>query len=141
MWHLPPVQILAGRSELLPLSEEESWKLLCMKTFEGNICPPTLEEFSKCILRKCEGLPLAIVAISGVLASKDTHRVDEWDLVRRSLHAEIDSNDRLQKINKVLSLSFDDLPYYLKSCFQHLSVFPQGHEILPKSLTRLWVAE
>lgn len=130
------------RYDSMPLNEEESWKLFCRKTFsETNLCPSNLEETCKSILRKCEGLPLPIVAISGVLASKDTQRVDEWDLVRRSLRAEIDGNDRLKKINKVLALSFNELPYYLKCCFLHLSVFPEGHGIERMRLIRLWVAE
>ncbi|OWM64994.1 disease resistance protein RPM1-like [Punica granatum] len=125
-----------------PLTPDQSWNLFCRKTFPGNnSCPSHLEEICKYILRKCDGLPLAIVAISGVLASKDKRRIDEWDLVRRSLRAEIDGNNRLQNLRKVLSLSFNDLPYYLKSCFLHLSVFPEGHLIDRKRLIRLWIAE
>ncbi|XP_030517297.2 disease resistance protein RPM1-like [Rhodamnia argentea] len=124
-----------------PLDPEQSWKLFCRKTFQGNSCPSHLEEICKFILRKCEGLPLAIVAISGVLAAKDKRRIDEWDVVRRSLRAEIDGNDRLKNLKRVLSLSFGDLPYYLKSCFLHLSVFPEGYLIERRRLIRLWVAE
>ncbi|XP_030474436.1 disease resistance protein RPM1-like [Syzygium oleosum] len=124
-----------------PLDPEQSWKLFCRKTFQGNSCPSHLEEICKYILRKCEGLPLAIVAISGVLAAKDKRRIDEWEVVRRSLRAEIDGNDRLKNLKRVLSLSFSDLPYYLKSCFLHLSVFPEGHLIERRRLIRLWVAE
>ncbi|XP_010056216.2 disease resistance protein RPM1 [Eucalyptus grandis] len=124
-----------------PLDPEQSWKLFCRKTFQGNSCPSHLEEICKYILRKCEGLPLAIVAISGVLAAKDKRRIDEWDVVRRSLRAEIDGNDRLKNLRRVLSLSFSDLPHYLKSCFLHLSVFPEGHQIERRRLIRLWVAE
>ncbi|PKI68488.1 hypothetical protein CRG98_011126 [Punica granatum] len=92
------------RYDSKPLADEESWKLFCRKTFPGNnTCPSNLEETCKTILSKCEGLPLPIVAISGVLASKDMRRIDEWDLVRRTLRAEIDGNDRLKKINKDLS--------------------------------------
>ncbi|KAF5464972.1 hypothetical protein F2P56_015007, partial [Juglans regia] len=87
------------------------------------------------------GLPLAIVAISGVLASKDTRRIDEWDVVGRSLGAEIDGNDKLQDLKKVLSLSFNDLPYYLKDCFLYLSIFPEDYRIEQRRLIRLWIAE
>ncbi|OWM68506.1 disease resistance protein RPM1-like [Punica granatum] len=125
---------------LMPLSNEESWKLFCRKTFQGNPCPPHLKDICTDILKKCEGLPLPIVAISGVLATKGTHRKDEWDLVLRSLRS-LDGNDRLKKINKVLSHSFNDLPYYLRSCFLHLSVFPEGHVIESARLIRLWVEE
>ncbi|KAJ7011071.1 disease resistance protein RPM1-like [Populus alba x Populus x berolinensis] len=66
---------------LEPLLPEESWTLFCRKTFRGNSCPHHLEDICKNILRKCEGLPLAIVAISGVLAAKDKRRIDEWEMV------------------------------------------------------------
>ncbi|XWS49322.1 hypothetical protein CRYUN_Cryun13aG0153800 [Craigia yunnanensis] len=126
---------------LEPLPPEESWTLFCRKTFRGNSCPPHLEEICKQILKKCEGLPLAIVAISGVLASKNERRIDEWEMVGRSLGAEIDGNDKLMNLKKVLSLSFNDLPYYLKSCFLYLSIFPEDHPIELMKLIRLWTAE
>ncbi|PON94755.1 NB-ARC domain, LRR domain containing protein [Trema orientale] len=126
---------------LEPLPLLESWKLLSRKTFQGNSCPAHLEEICENILRKCEGLPLAIVAISGVLATKDKRRIDEWDMVGRSLGAEIDGNDKLKDLKKVLSLSFNDLPYYLKSCFLYLSIFPEDELIEHMRLIRLWIAE
>ncbi|KAM1240634.1 hypothetical protein ACFX13_046967 [Malus domestica] len=126
---------------LEPLPQLESWELLCKKTFQGNSCPPYLEEIGKSILRKCEGLPLAIVAVSGVLATKDKRRIDEWDMVGHSLGAEMEGNDKLKDLKKVLSLSFNDLPYYLKSCFLYLSIFPEDHLIEHMRLVRLWMAE
>ncbi|TQD80653.1 hypothetical protein C1H46_033832 [Malus baccata] len=85
---------------LEPLPQLESWELLCKKTFQGNSCPPHLEEVSKSILRKCEGLPLAIVAVSGVLATKDKSRIDEWDMVGHSLGAEMEGNGKLKDLKK-----------------------------------------
>lgn len=126
---------------LKPLAPEESWDLFCRKTFQGNACPTYLEEICKNILKRCEGLPLAIVAISGVLATKDKRRIDEWDMVCRSFGAEIDGNDKLKDLKKVLSLSFNDLPYYLKSCFLYLSIFPEDYLIERMRLIRLWIAE
>ncbi|XP_040366513.1 disease resistance protein RPM1 isoform X2 [Rosa chinensis] len=126
---------------LEPLPPVESWELLCKKTFQGNSCPPHLEKICNYVLRKCEGLPLAIVAISGVLAAKDKRRIDEWEMVGHSLGAEIEGNDKLQDLKKVLSLSFNDLPYYLKSCFLYLSIFPEDHLIKHMRLIRLWMAE
>ncbi|KAM6587648.1 hypothetical protein CsatA_010253 [Cannabis sativa] len=56
-----------------PLGENESWDLFCMKAFyfHGGLCPPHLEETCRLILKKCGGLPLAIVAIGAVLGAKD----------------------------------------------------------------------
>ncbi|KAF2324434.1 hypothetical protein GH714_014032 [Hevea brasiliensis] len=79
--------------------------------------------------------------VSGILATKDMRRIDEWEMVRRSLGAEIEGNDKLKNLKKVLSLSFNDLPYYLKSCFLYLSIFPEDHPIEHMRLIRLWVAE
>ncbi|KAK0590181.1 hypothetical protein LWI29_023644 [Acer saccharum] len=126
---------------LEPLKQEESWTLFCRKTFYENSCPPHLEEICRYILKKCEGLPLAIVAIGGVLATKDKRRIDEWEMVWRSFGAEIEGNDKLMNLRKVLSLSFNDLPYYLKSCFLYLSIFPEDHLIEHMRLIRLWTAE
>ncbi|KAL5560157.1 hypothetical protein UlMin_036368 [Ulmus minor] len=94
---------------LQPLSEEESWNLFCEKTFQGNPCPSHLETISRNILKRCEGLPLGIVAITGVLSSKDVNKIEEWDVVYRSLGAELEGNVKLQSVKRILSLSFNDL--------------------------------
>ncbi|KAL3497350.1 hypothetical protein ACH5RR_040082 [Cinchona calisaya] len=62
---------------MLPLSSEESWNLFVRKTFKDNSCPSHLKDVAKGILRNCEGLPLAIVTISGVLALKDRRKIDD----------------------------------------------------------------
>ncbi|WJX56240.1 hypothetical protein P8452_41915 [Trifolium repens] len=126
---------------LQPLKEDEAWDLFCRKTFQGQSCPSYLIEICSYILRKCEGLPLAIVAISGVLATKDKHRIDEWNMICRSLGAEIQVNGKLDNLKTVLCLSFNDLPYYLKYCFLYLSMFPEDYQIQRMRLIRLWIAE
>ena len=126
---------------LNPLPPTESWTLFCRKAFRRNACPPHLNKLSQGILKRCEGLPLAIVAIGGVLATKDQNRMDEWDIVDRSLSSELESNDKLERVNKILSLGYNDLPYYLKHCFLYLSIFPEDHLIEHKRLIRLWIAE
>ncbi|CAK7324251.1 unnamed protein product [Dovyalis caffra] len=123
---------------LNPLSPEESHALFCKKIFDKSCCPRHLKKVAEKILGRCEGLPLAIVAISGVLATKDKSGIDEWEMVHRSLGAELEDNNKLKSI---LSLSYNDLPYYLKSCLLYFSIFPKGNPIERMRLVRLWIAE
>ncbi|KAL7188108.1 hypothetical protein ACSBR1_038045 [Camellia fascicularis] len=126
---------------LTPLSPEESWMLFCNKTFQGNLCPLNLKKISLRILKRCKGLLLAIVAISGVLATKDKSRIDKWEMLYRSLGAELEGNDKLGSMKKALSLSHNDLPYYLKICFLYLSIFPEDQQIWCGGIIQLWIVE
>ncbi|XP_058202759.1 disease resistance protein RPM1-like [Rhododendron vialii] len=109
---------------LEPLPPKESRALFCSKTFKENYCPSYLEDVSRAILQKCEGLSLAIVAISGLLSTKEKS-VDEWERIYRGLGAELEGNDKLMSMTKILSLSYFDLSYHLKLFFLYLSIFPE----------------
>ncbi|CAA2953408.1 disease resistance RPM1-like [Olea europaea subsp. europaea] len=127
--------------ELNPLSEEQSWILFCQKTFRGNQCPSHLIEICKNILKRCGGLPLAIVAISGVLSTKKEINVDEWKMLNCRLGSELEGNDKLECVKFILLLSFNNLPYYLKPCFLYLGNYPGDHEIEHNTLVRQWIGE
>ncbi|KAH6775280.1 hypothetical protein C2S52_012841 [Perilla frutescens var. hirtella] len=124
---------------LEPLSEEESEVLFFKKAFPRNPCPPYLREFAENILKRCEGLPLAIVVIGGLLATKK-NRTEEWELFNRSLSHELEDG-RLERLGKLIALSYNDLPYYLKYCFLYLSIFPEGSLLEKEKILRLWIAE
>ncbi|XP_010271762.1 PREDICTED: disease resistance protein RPM1-like isoform X2 [Nelumbo nucifera] len=128
---------------LQPLCEKESWTLFCKKTFwsvDENNCPPQLEKLSRSIVRKCGGLPLAIVTVGGVLSTKQ-RTLTEWEMFDRSLGGELQNDDRLRSVMKILSLSYNDLPYHLKSGFLCLSIFPEDESIETMRLIRIWMAE
>ncbi|CAL5426064.1 unnamed protein product [Camellia sinensis] len=108
---------------------------------DGELMPSKLETNSLQILKRCEGLLLAIVAINGVLATKDISRIDEWEMLYRSLGAELEGNDKLESRKKALSFSYNDLPYYLKICFLYLSIFPEDQQIWCGGIIQLWTAE
>ncbi|XP_042462049.1 disease resistance protein Pik-2-like [Zingiber officinale] len=129
--------------KISPLSPELSWELFCRKVFDAPDynCPPELENIGREILQKCDGLPLAIVTIGGLLASKPDNNFEEWKDLRDHLRLEIQTNDMLSKINQILGLSYNDLPYYLKPCFLFLGIFPEDYEIGRKRLMRRWIAE
>nr|QDX18335.1 putative disease resistance protein 1-1 [Populus ussuriensis] len=129
--------------ELQALAENEAWTLFCMKAFRGEhkaVCPPELEEMSRNILKKCEGLPLAIVAIGGLLSKKKNGGL-EWKKVHDCLATELKSNDDLGSLRRILQLSYDNLPYYLKQCYLYLSVFPEDYLIKRMKLIWLWIVE
>ncbi|KAM0047699.1 putative virus X resistance protein-like, coiled-coil [Helianthus debilis subsp. tardiflorus] len=128
---------------LQPLGEDDSWALFCRKAFwsdSGHCCPVELEELAKAITRKCEGLPLAIVAIGGLVCSRNQTAV-EWKKIYDSLNWELNNNPVLESVQGILSLSFNDLPFYLKHCFLYCCIFRDGYPIKRKKLIRLWVAE
>ncbi|KAF8390905.1 hypothetical protein HHK36_023204 [Tetracentron sinense] len=126
--------------ELKPLAQEEAWVLFCRKAFRSNGCPSELQVLSQNILRRCDGLPLAIVAIGGLLSTKDK-TVMEWQRAHHSLGSGLESNEKLTSVMKILLLSYNDLPYHLKSCFLYVSIFPEDYLIERTRLIRVWMAE
>ncbi|XP_073155654.1 putative disease resistance RPP13-like protein 3 isoform X2 [Henckelia pumila] len=125
---------------LNPLTPEKSKELFHRKAFPRNSsCPPYLKDISKSILKRCEGLPLAIVVIGGLLATKNNN-LEDWKMSERSINLE-SQEDSLKGMNKLLSLSYYDLPYYLKACFLYLSIFPEDELFIKWKIIRLWITE
>ncbi|XP_059438808.1 disease resistance protein RPM1-like [Corylus avellana] len=129
--------------KLQPLSQDKAWELFCRKAFLSEFqgcCPQELVRLSMNIVKKCEGLPLAIVAIGGLLSTKEKVPL-EWQNLHDSLNSELESNPHLTSITKILSLSYHDLPSYLKSCYLYFGMFPEDYSITGARLLWLWVAE
>ena len=80
----------------LPLPPDKALELFYKKVFqhEEDNCPHELVELSCKVVEKCEGLPLAIVFIGGLLSSKDKV-VSEWCKLHGSLSLELDTNSHL----------------------------------------------
>ncbi|XP_024018572.1 putative disease resistance RPP13-like protein 3 [Morus notabilis] len=80
-----PCDLVKG---LQPWTLEMAWQLFCKKAFRGDQfegrCPQELEQLSYDILRKCQGLPLVIASIAGVLSTKQKS-VFEWQNVLNNL--------------------------------------------------------
>ncbi|KAA8524876.1 hypothetical protein F0562_011299 [Nyssa sinensis] len=128
---------------LQPLQDKDAWALFCKKAFWSDpdrSCPKELEALAQVIMKKCEGLPLAIVAIGGLMCSRN-QTVVEWKKVYDSLNWQLSNHPLLEQVKGILLLSFNDLPFYLKHCFLYCCVFRDGYPIKRKKLIRLWVAE
>ncbi|XP_058114865.1 putative disease resistance protein At1g50180 isoform X1 [Magnolia sinica] len=126
--------------ELQLLREDESWELFNKKVFfqEDSHCPQYLEGLGRQIVAKCHGLPLAVVVISGLLSRKPG-LLSEWEKVLKSISWQFVEGDA--NISPILALSYEDLPYHLKSCFLYLVAFPENYEISVEELIWFWVAE
>jgi disease resistance protein RPM1 len=122
-----------------PLQEHDSKRLFHNRIFgPGNECPENLEEVSDKILKKCGGLPLAIIAISSLLANKARHRVHsltEWDEVQTSIGHGLERDSTVEGMMRILSLSYFDLPHHLKACLLYLSIFPEDYNIEKKAFS------
>nr|UBY07001.1 NBS-LRR disease resistance protein [Dasypyrum villosum] len=127
--------------EIEALSDLHSQRLFFKRIFgtEGH-CPVVLKQVSNKILKKCGGLPLAIICISSLLATKPMVK-DEWERVRRSIGSALDKGRSLDGMNSILSLSYNDLSLNLKTCLLYLSLYPEDYVIERDILVRRWIAE
>lgn len=65
------------------------------------------------IVRKCNGLPLAIVSLSGILLTKEKV-VFELQRLLNNLSFEFRRNPNLMNVSKILNFSYEDLPLSLQ---------------------------
>ncbi|CDP08038.1 unnamed protein product [Coffea canephora] len=124
---------------LRELSEDESFRLLNMKVFNEEDCPKELVAVGKEIARQCRGLPLAIVAVAGILKMTEKSR-NSWKKIANSLSSQV-LNDPEAQGQSVLELSYQYLPEYLKPCFLYMGVLDKDKDILVSKLIQLWLAE
>ncbi|XP_057547930.1 probable disease resistance RPP8-like protein 2 isoform X1 [Amaranthus tricolor] len=109
------------------LNDEQGWDLLCHLTAsrKQNIKIP--ENLAKNMLRICEGKPISIKLLSGVLSTKP-----------KGMEFILDNHI---KFKDVYELCYEDLHYLLKAYFLYLRVFPPKHEISAGIYQRMWIAE
>ncbi|XP_047979546.1 putative disease resistance protein At1g50180 [Salvia hispanica] len=123
------------------LTDDEGWELLNIKrkaTIPTNVPAEEiimLEKIGREMVAKCGNLPLAISLLGGILSNKKSSA--EWKLVNENLSAK-NLNDKIQK---VLHLSYQDLPYYLKPCFLYMGMYKEGEVIPAIDICVLWIAQ
>nr|XP_043611719.1 putative disease resistance RPP13-like protein 1 [Erigeron canadensis] len=97
---------------------------------------PSLKSVAQAIVKKCDGLPLALVTLGKVLKRKESD--DEWEAL---LNSEIWNLDDESGILPALKLSYYDLPSHLKQVFAYCFLFPKDYEFERKKLVLLWMAQ
>lgn len=121
------------------LDEDACWNLLCKIVFGNENCPSELVGIGKTIARNCNGLPLSIVVIGGLLA-KSTRTREYWDYISQDLSSIVNSEDK-EHCLKVLHTSYRQLPLHLKPCFLYMGMFPENRKIRISRLIMQLVGE
>ncbi|KAJ9551662.1 hypothetical protein OSB04_015707 [Centaurea solstitialis] len=121
------------------LTEEESWELLKLKVFHGDECPKWSIKPGMQIVKRCEGLPLSLVVMAGVLA-KEAMSQDLWQNIAYSVRSSYGVSDQ-KECMETLALSYHHLPDHLRECFLYLGGFTNHFRINVREVIWLWVAE
>ncbi|VAI70354.1 unnamed protein product [Triticum turgidum subsp. durum] len=126
-----------------PLSDEDSQILFHKRIFQSKEkCPEDLQIVSRDILKKCGGVPLAIITIASLLVSNQRVKPNhDWMDVYNSMGHGVTQSDIVKDMKRILSLSYYDLPPHLKPCLLYLSIFPEDLEIKRDWLIWRWLAE
>jgi hypothetical protein len=127
--------------EMEALSFDDSRRLFFKRAFgsENNSCYPHLEDVPEKILRKCDGLPLAIVTLSGILTNEFSKA--EWDRVLNAIGSALAKKPDAKRMTSILSMSYFDMPHHLRTCLLYLSVYPEDCQIGKQCLISRWIAE
>ncbi|KAJ1256963.1 hypothetical protein BS78_K262200 [Paspalum vaginatum] len=129
--------------KLQPLSDDNSTELFYARIFGGeDKCPDTqrqkVSEVADKIMKKCGGVPLAIITMASLLVGKS---MQEWFEVCNSIGFRDKDKEQVDDTLWIVSLSYYDLPSHLKTCLLYLSVFPEDSLIKKDVLIWMWVAE
>ncbi|TYH21648.1 hypothetical protein ES288_A04G062000v1 [Gossypium darwinii] len=127
------------------LDGDEAWTLFvlfAMKASLNGSVDDAIRKVATKIIRKCQGLPIAIVPLGSALKGKSCH---EWKTAYRRL-----KDRRLTEIEDVneenaylcLEASFDYLKgMETKTCFLLCSLYPEDHEIYVDLVRYAWGLE
>ncbi|KAH0681546.1 hypothetical protein KY284_022631 [Solanum tuberosum] len=128
------------RSDLLRLQllkPEKSWELLEKMVFGEGSCPAELLDVGHQIVEKCQGLPLAVVLIAGVIVRGKKKEKDLWLKIQHNLDSFVSANNSLE----IMQLSYDHLPCHLKPLLLYFVRSRKSKRIRVSRLMQLWMAE
>ncbi|XP_057492948.1 putative late blight resistance protein homolog R1A-10 isoform X1 [Actinidia eriantha] len=120
------------------LTADESWVLFQRKIFRRESCPPQLKKIGKRIAKKCQGVPLVIVVVAGILTNEEKSP-DQWKKVGKTLNSQMTTDPQIWV--KTLAPSYNHLPHHLKLCFLYFGLFPEDYQVPVWKLIWLWMAE
>ncbi|KAJ4782068.1 Disease resistance protein (CC-NBS-LRR) [Rhynchospora pubera] len=120
------------------LSDEDAWSLLIKQVSINQIESEILEDIGLQLVKRCDGLPLAVKAIGGVLRTRDKNEVEWQKVLKSDLWSAVDLPSGF---HRTFYLSYADLPSDLKQCFIFCSLYPKDFEYEKSDLIYLWFTE
>ncbi|KAH0681826.1 hypothetical protein KY289_019578 [Solanum tuberosum] len=126
------------RLQLLTLGK--SWELFEKRVFGEGSCPAELSDVGHQIVEKCQGLPLAVGLIAGVIVRGKKKEKHLWLKIQHNLDSFVPANNNLE-IMKVMQLSYDHLPYHLKPLLLYFARSRKSKRTPVSKLMQLWMAE
>nr|GMD90193.1 disease resistance protein RPM1-like [Ipomoea batatas] len=103
----------------------------------------TVKELGEALVKRCSGLPVAILAMARLMSTKGDDPA-KWRDALQSLDyysAESEEGGSLKSLNRALLLSYNELPTHLKSCFLYCAMFPKTKSVHVKELIWMCIAE
>ncbi|KAK6944803.1 Leucine-rich repeat [Dillenia turbinata] len=121
------------------LNERDSWQLFREKV--GEILEsPSIRHYAKTIVRKCGGLPLALITIGRAMANKESEQ--EWEYAIQALRISPSELRGMDDVFTLLRFSYDNLDNdALRSCFLYCSIFPEDYSVEKEQIIEYWIAE
>jgi disease resistance protein RPM1 len=125
---------------LQPLPHNSSRTLFYTRLYghEGNCVDNQPDEVCDKFLRKCDGIPLAIITIASLLVGKPR---EEWSELYKYIGFGLKDNEQAETTMTIVSFSYYDMPSHLRSCLVYLSAFLEDSVILKDGLIWKWIAE
>lgn len=127
------------------LSEKDANDLFDKSLLEcmgaGGSQPRQNNQVPKRLWEMCGGLPLPIVTMAGLVASKPQTDHKEWINVCETLFPEPQVCHKPEEFMRIVNYCYIVLPSDLKTCSLYLCIFPKAGKISRKRLIRRWISE
>ena len=97
-----------------------------------------LKDIGMSIIAKCDGLPLSVKVIGGLLRQKNMRRSDWKNVLNDSTWP---VSQMPEELNYAVYLSYQDLHPELQSCFLHYALLPKSVLFGYERIVAMWIGE